>query len=501
MELMLDNYFRIVHGGETLLFEVGTYKQIKSMETEGFISINRYLSTLPIKSQNLIFEQYVKAFENIDNVDLLEYNMDDYIGRITQCVTRLYQLINFDHLRNWCVFEGNFQYPDDLQEVCTDASRRHTTYLRSDYTGLLWLATLLRLALPIWGGFNNTIRRHVHNKRKEQFAIFLIKDTPIETTPEYEKLYTLIKGHTETALAAPGSVLAGLATVEIPEWIMSQIVVRKLPTVDTLSKSSVIGQIYQTIRNTTKEAKQGGSFEGGNVRLRVEPDERNTGEDDNPSTLEVLRAKQKIADKTLVIIEKYCSSVSDICRSMDSSFPVEKYKNAYQIDLQEKLSRLTIRPFHLKICGLMIGNIFPANALFMVEDKATLIRTIIAAQAVLKHWGFIDLAHVLTARYGIPEHDVLGSMGHGQLDTETLELLNTIYPHWQSTGKTDRRGRNDNVGIRFANELAHELYGFDWRYSSPAYIYAPDKPTNSRVMTLPRDLRKQILKLVIKTQL
>ena len=120
-----------------------------------------------------------------------------------------------------------------------------------------------------------------------------------------------------------------------------------------------------------------------------------------------------------------------------------------------------------------------------------------ATQAALLHWGFVELAALLTAEAVPHQKDTfITTDARVRVSAEITEQLNALYPHFNQTDKTVKRANYAGIAI---TAIQKEIAGSIWRVNMPAE-YRKQIPTmdNRSQMTCPPNLIEQLSHLTIK---
>ena len=161
-----------------------------------------------------------------------------------------------------------------------------------------------------------------------------------------------------------------------------------------------------------------------------------------------------------------------------------------------------------------LNSVVPARSIPHLEYDA-LVCAVAVCQALLLHWGFPDLAALVTAkRSAIPTTTMVGSV-RNKLTKEQISALVALYPHHQmQVGKhvrpvfdgsmsqelIEQANIANNVGILAINELSRQFADSAWVLKLPEeFTTTPLTMTRSDYGWLvPATIKNQLADLILR---
>lgn len=501
-----------VHNNQRLTFSTKTYGKIKLANPEAvFDEINGYWSYLPEEAQEAIWNIYAEVKEYLDNV----LDSFDVVRIIRNYVNQLYQYMSMDTFSHWLLVRGNLYIPSDIQDVISDEARYpriDQTYLKEDYINLAALAIALRPMLPIWGEFIDPERQGSTDEMyKEMEAISLIRETELfhwpHHKPAFEKLQNYIRITVEENVVSLGMVWKGIGTAELPLWLQSKVMVRRMPIVplcDYNSPHSLIANIYNYVQSNLKPTERRTSD-----RVTEKTSNDNTAdEDDKTSFLEGYKVKQRVPTGDAVLFNVYSENMVGILLDVDPTANIELLHQTTQ--MLDKMASLQIHTHQIYLAQWILAKAYPPRAFYHI-NKVSVNRLLAVTQALLWHWGFLDVAcfvqverisSTLQEVPGITQRPRGGSRIARKYDNELMEL----YPHTKPQKANlkardvsiDSINRSSNFAAIGINTLTHEIHRYDWFYHGPEQLKAlTTQPEGRGILMVPPKFKDQVTELVI----
>ena len=480
----------IQHGDKKLLWSGSAYDRVSIDDPERiFLHINQYWATLPKKIQGDIFSVYQQIDECFESC----FDPNHLHEELVKKVRALYGLIDLDDLWHWLNFHAEVRFPPNLKDNYGEDDVRERTYLRSDYSGLVFLAVALRPIVPVWGEYIRRIRSQAGSVYKEYAAMKLLSTTKLIRTEAVQRLRVYVE-HSEldNANTMP-AVLSGLGSTELPEWLLSLAVVRRLSICEVSSsdeKGSIISNIYNFLQTTVTSLDR-------KFYSRVTEKHRHMkegDEEDKASRVESYKVKQEVPDGELVALNVYTEQMADMTRVIDPDTPIELMEMCY--DRIKENETIEIREHHLTLSKWVTAKALSARGIPFLT-KPALLRVMTVTQAILWHWQFYDLAALTTAQ-PIERDDMLLSEGRPLIPRDLVQRLSEIYPHYQQKGSRKRvRDRQANVGCIAVDELTTTMTGRDWHLGGPDELIQKTSAQGVRRTSVPGDLKAQLARLII----
>lgn len=468
-----------------------------------FDEFNGYVASLSQDRQLGLWE----AFRDIHGIFRADYELETATEKLKQKIRSLYAMIPLAELRHWLQFYGNINYPKTVQESLsgddlTDRSLSRT-YLRADYFGLVVFTVALRPMLPIWGEYIAATRRDSGNNYKENRAWGLLYHTELPRSAEYDRLLEFITHTSQSFLRAEETftaILEGLSTAEMPSWMLAITAVRRLviseihPDPDQRNKNLIAMVHFFIDSKILSMPRDFGRKFGGRISDKKPP--AGQSEESNSSVVEQYKIKPDIPDGHIVSLNVYAMDPYRMLLVRDPTVPKELLekclKNIADMapqDIDDSLLWLTRWAIH---------PVLPARAisLLLIDE---LKNTMAVAQATLWHWGFYDLAALVTATPQITNDEIITapSESRGKVNKDMMSQLAPIYTYHPQVKRSTsvRQARGD---VRAIDQLADLISRNDWYLNAPAELIEISSTIgDSRFMMPPPLLRVQLGHLLL----
>ncbi|QVD49143.1 hypothetical protein LUCX_73 [Xanthomonas phage vB_XciM_LucasX] len=493
------------HQGMTLNWDVSsTYARTQSKLEEDidvmtvFEEINAYWATMSPERQTAIFETY----KDIHSTFIGDYDVELAVPKLRQKVSTLYNYHPLSELQHWLQFHGNVGFPASVKERNDDPNMRQPdrTYLRSDYFGLVSLAVAFRPMIPIWGMYISRRRRELGNNYKEREAFRLMYNTMIAQCPEIERLHAFIASYTAPIAASDKSltaVMSGSSTTELAATLMAMACVRRLAVLSVSGNPEVnnlIAKLHFFVNNkiNSLDRDMGRPFGG---RISEKKQTSGSGEESNISVAEMYKMKPDISDGDIMSITVYAEDPYRMAAARAPDLPLELLDQC--LENCRKIQPEDIGENQIWLARWICDPVIPAEAMELLTFEP-LLNCLALTQAVLWHWGFYDLAVIVTATPLAAEEDVVigATEGRSRILKEDLLRLQQAYPY-ELPVKKNTSARQSNVAARGVDRLAELLTRNDWIVNAPQVLVSKStSPPGSGFLTAPADLKIQLCKLL-----
>jgi hypothetical protein len=393
---------KLTHRDDTLLWDVSTYYQRSGERTTAlednsvFEEINAYMATLPAETQNKIWVIYREARDILDT----HYDILALQRPLKDLVHRLYELIRFENVEYWLSFRG-VRLPTTLKEQYEQRDIPERTYLKYDYTQLVALAVSLRPMLPIWGEFIGLTQKETGNAFKEYQAFGLLYNASIQASEPMRRLLVYIQAFVDQTIVSNSAKLSGLSGAELPNYVLALTVVRRL-TIGQINaredNSSLISNVHQYIQNNLKslDRKIGAPKFGGNGHVVDKRGPEESLDDNKASVIEGYKLKQEFPDGDLVLLSVHTENVTSLLTAIDPDIP-ETYLQQC-LESVSAIETVSVQPHQIALTQWVIDRGLPAHGVIQLP-KPALLRVFAITQAALWHWGYYDLAALVTCTY------------------------------------------------------------------------------------------------------
>lgn len=422
------------HQGKSIRWNVSTYNRI-DMEgyTDNFREINRFLTTRTDVQQQQIFEVLGEIRELFD--EIMPFNVLQ--GELTELVAKLYAHISLDELEFYINYKATINYPTDLKESygLSDVNRSRT-YLKHEYQGLVLIVLALRIMVPIWGEYMNTNDGRVGSQFKHYRALHIMYSTPLMHSPQMTRLREYVDTNIIGSKDRSNAVLAGISTEELPEYILADLLVRGISTKSldaTPQGSSIITQVYAHVKRSVRDVVR--RFHPTEEKFRGGDNER----EDRSSQLEQYKKTQSVSIGDIEMHKFSLTQYEDLLLKIDPSMDLSKLAECQAVI--KSRPKLVIENHNILLVQWVIAAA-PAEEPRCVPELNYLemLGLIAATQAILWHWGFLDLALIVTSAID-REQMAMTTGSRTQASRSTMNILNEVYPY-QQTNKSPSNNKN-----------------------------------------------------------
>lgn len=486
------------HNGESLEWRGNTYNRTKLAEPEKFFDdINGYWAGLPFTQQNEIWAIY-KQINDTLNVVL---NGSKTHSTLQILLKKLYLLHPLDSLNYWIRMKSKVKYPPDLKTEFTKDDIKEMTYLRSDYEGLLTLTLALRIVLPVFSKYMAAAEKESGGQFKEYLAMSLLATTNIAECAYMERLRVYVAASSSIDENKPSLalILGGLGSAQIPAYLLALAVTRRVAVAELKTSGDpvvIISNVWNYISSTSRDLdkKFGGSTKDKNVT-------ESASEDDKSSVVENYKIKQEVTEAATIPDTVFMERYIDVPRQIDPTITEQEIKRLW--NHQRILSTFTPLPFQLYLAGWVLAPTVSARSIEHLEYNALII-ALVTAQGLLWHWGFPDLAALMTATKAPPAPGMefgssMMSRGYKAATPEMIEVLDSQYPYWKRTSKKGGRTIDSNYALIGVRELMQEINASDWELKAPKdLIESVTMLEYDNGYAAPLDLEYQLVDFIIK---
>nr|DAT18080.1 MAG TPA: hypothetical protein [Caudoviricetes sp.] len=469
MQLLKDDFsggsnMNIVteHLGEKLYWSIRTYRNL-DVNDNIVRDINNFWSRLPMETQGEIFNCYRRiytAFEEIESTKRLDV-------RLLAEVKALFEHHPFEQIMQYFNTYASIKLPADLKDYYVEGKGTpELTYLRKDHYELIGLTILMKIMLPIWGTYIETVHSEAGNNFKEYRAAALLRDSNVIESSAYKRLLLYISTYWEgyTNPRSNSALLAGLSDQIMPNWLLGCALIRRIapaeliPANYPLPTKELISHTYNYIEHLVETMDK--VFGG---RVNDKQLDKTGNDEDNISVAENYKIKQEISEAIIVTHEIHITHhTEEILKRLDPTCPVENLREVLLLVDRQFSQGLQIHPLSKAIVQWTLHPVVNARILDYVSYDAV-VKAFCVAYTLLKHWGFKNTAIMVFAQ---PEKSkMMSNTVRHQITAEQMEKLDAIYPHTPNdTRKRQKSQRKKNVAMNAIDTVIEPLYGTWWRY-------------------------------------
>lgn len=426
----------VEHGKESFDMTFNAYLKTTLKDVEGFFSeINQYFAQLPDYKQDQLFSAYRTINDEFD--DVLNYQI--LYEHLKKRIAEFYALIPWKDFSEWLRRSVDVPIPQDgtIPQDFTGLNERHykreTTYIRSQYWELMALSLYLRPMVGIFGRYMDISSAGTNHK--EQKAYRLLSKTEIEHLPAIAQLREYVAALVARERIPTSSILGGLGSSELPLWLLSRTIVRKVAVAH--QEDNMIKIIYTYVSQQLKSLNS----KFGNL-VRDKNVDASGNEEDNISVFENIKVKQVVSDGDLVVLSTYTEDYVKLAQLIDPTVDPEKV----EICVNNAMKGLSRRSeVHQKtLTQWVLATVLPPKAIPTLNKQA-LMRSIGIAQSVLWHWGFKDLAVLMSVVKVDTDHMVFMPNSRSNLSKHYPIEFAKLYPHYREPTSRNKDIRHQNV--------------------------------------------------------
>lgn len=201
------------------------------------------------------------------------------------------------------------------------------TYLRDDYLELVNMAILYKPMIPIWAEYGRLLEQlSSTNSYREYQSMSLLSRSTAVNIPPLDRLRRYVDTSSLDSKTAMSAALGGIGSSELPDWLMSMVIIRKLVIIELSSyedSSNIVSVVYHHVRNTIKSVDR--KFSG---RIREKSKPRGEDDDDNKSIVETYKIKQEISDGDLMVLSIYTEQTLVMAQQIVPEIPLSQSQRA-----------------------------------------------------------------------------------------------------------------------------------------------------------------------------
>lgn len=507
MEITIEGYTRnsisiikIAHPGTVtdLMFSAAGYPPNTNIinRDELFREANLFIGKKPKEWQDQLFEVYRSVGEILDSITDSN-TMQDLLAEQVQ---QLYTLIQFDDLLDYIYSDREIRFPSNLANSYSEQERltqtyRERTYLKTEYVQLVALTLGLRFMFPIWGAYLPLIGKD-QKTVKETKAFNLLNNTSLRDCDTFARLDTYVRANLTDEEASLAVIMAGLSTAEIPNYLLALASIRKLalsPIIPSCDDDHLMKIVYNFVTGNANRLDSRFQY-----NLCRKANIVDGGEEDNSSVWDAFKMKQEVSEGDQKIIEIFLKDIWGVVLRLEPEMRETVFK-ACEKNAQN-LIELEIEPHHTVLVQWVLSPLITPAAVDSFSINI-LLPCLAATQAVLWHWGFRELAMLVTAQRFVPDEDefVQPIVGRSKIRKELVQELDVLYPYSYQETKVNGYTVSANPAIRGIDTLVAELSRHEWQPNGPnALIKEIDYLQATRRHTISGDIKNQLAELLIR---
>lgn len=485
----------IEHAGQQIQWSTKIFDSKRLNASTGvFNDINGFIARLHQTDQEQIWLIYTRIHQCL----LTPAPIITTIGSLQNLLAELYVYFDMMAIEHHVKYYCNVFIPETVKDHHSpEDNNPNRTYLKTDFITLAALTVALRPMIPIWGEFIRTMASAMGSLQKDLVAYRLLCKTPIHNSPITQRLLDYTSAHLGAEeMPAAVIIFTGLSSDQIPEWMMSMIIVRRMVISQINSNAGEVGNlisnIYGYLRNCLRD------IETRHTQIRDKRRDDAKEDETERSLSEDTRVKEALTPGNLQVIEIHAENCMNLALEMDPTVPLEYIAACESISNNILNIPITQQSPQIIMAAWMVKSI-PALSIYTL-DKRYAVNVIIAAQAVLFHWGLPELALLITASPSSIESEsvMVGSGRSVKIQPELVEILSQLYPYPMAEQGNYAK---TNYACSEILTLSRDITSREWNVCVPPgleklceKLYDP----RTLVMHAPYDLPDRLAKMVIK---
>lgn len=466
MQLSPDNQDLIItsHLGKNIEWNISGFSRTKMVKNgRDFTDINDYFLSMPAFKQQQLFDALVDIKEILEET----FGLQELQKELTDKISTLYGIINLDELRIYVALKAKVVYPEDLkEEYGVNDTNKDRTYLKHEYQGLVFLVIALRIMVPIWGVYLLLNIKRAGATFKEHLAVKLLSKTELLYCEEMLRLKRYVETTAISKTERDNAVVSGISAEELPNYVMANLLVRGLAIGDVNASKeggSIISNIWGRVSHAIREI----SRKKTNIKEKFQIDDYE--DQDKTSKLEQYKNVQKVSIGDIEIHKYFINRHRDLALSVDPTLDLDKLEQS--LKLVERMGTFVFDKHNVLLVQWTLARQVPARVIRELTAHEML-GTMAVVQALLWHWGFLDLALIVTSSVD-RDNLAVTAISRKQAKKETTALLNELYPYQiDNNNKTNSKNMAHKAADDYAKSLqsyyliAHVPEGLKEYYSS-----------------------------------
>lgn len=476
----------VSHLGKTLSWDISNFGRTKMIkDKEDFREINNFFSMLEHVRQQNIFDVYVE----IKDLFVVAMNFHEMQNELVRLTTKLYGYIDLDELRHYIAFHAKVVYPDSLkEEYDVNDTNQARTYLKHEYSGLVLLVLGTRMMIPVWGEYL-TLNLKRLSGFKEYHALKLLSNTEIISCPEMMRLREYVETTGISKNDRDNAVIRGTSSEELPEYLLSILVVRELSigSIDASKEGtrSIITNVFARVRNAVRDISRRPT----QIQEKFKLDD--VEGEDKSSRLEQYKNVQSVAVGDIEIHKYFVNRQEDLALKVDPTLDLDKLKTC--MTMTKRMGTFDINNHNVLLVQWVLSRKVPARVIRELT-ASELLGAMAVTQALLWHWGFLDLALMVTSTLDT-ERMPITNTSRKQAKKETTKILNELFPYQTNTAS---KSNSKNCAHRAADDFEKMVRSHYLLTQVPNGLKAYfDEITINGDWICPNDLLTQLTDLIV----
>jgi hypothetical protein len=491
------NYIEVTYGKEVLRFTVTLHGTVSQQLNSGdvFKYVNSYLASLSDGQNYELFSCYKKSQEIFHEYFVLKETSDE----IKVVATKIYEIINPIKLRDWVIIHSGIPIHKDTQDKFEeDADKnitRDKTYIKQDLYDLYTLTLIAKILFPLMGYYISINRKQIGNIMKEMYVMKFIGPTGFSSHPAYIKLAEYIEAIIKTSkeVEDKAMIMRGLGSDNVSHWLLSMVVVNKLPYCDLDNvDNNIVKIIYKTIvqriTNSSRPSK-------GAIKDKHTEDGDQDG-DNKISVLERYKSKSSFSLGNIVEFEYTLHNPFDVANRIWVDYDHDSLVNS--IFRASSLLDKNISTFQMDMVGWITKPVVSPHAL-QYFHKNTIVQLIGIVHEFLYTHGHPHLALWIMSECLEGGED--GDIYITNVDTkvrinpELQEEIFALYPYQKEYIALKDDPKRHPV-MKTIDNYVNEMKTKGWVMVADTKRIIETLNTPSNLYNIPADIKNKLAKLI-----
>lgn len=391
-EKVFIDTIEVVHDNNKIVFhETDNFYKTEHKDHENtFHELNGYIAAC-INKENQ--QKMFNCFRKIrDGLDSIRPEPKALLPVLVPLVTELYSYTSINDLNVWMYKNNLHLIPDGIPDVIPSTKEYppETTYIKSQYVGIINLSVLFHLAAPFLGDYITKVAPVTGSVFKETAGLALFQYANIMESKAMIKLRNYVTASCSKKPVPLSAALEGLSEERFPDWLLGNIISRKL-AINHVRRGDDSGHIVAAIHayigyNTKLDGKFGGGVMPKDNRDSMSEDER-----DKP-IMENWKMKTDIYDTDIVVCSVAFDDIVAAAQAIIPSVPASLVNKCYRAIPKGWNMELSEHQKFLMSWIISMTDFAPAESVNGYYDYDVNCRIIAIAQAIYWHLGHVELA-------------------------------------------------------------------------------------------------------------
>lgn len=490
------------HNDETLSFNIKGYERTGiNAEFDVYSEINKYWASLSQAQQKEIFIIYAEIKEILD-VPTNTYNLSSKLEKhIVELIDKHH---NFSDVKNYVLSSRDFYIPKEipntyhLDEKDSVPTTRERTYIKDDYIELLTFCVILRSMIPIWGEYITKVEKDAGSTFKDFYAYRLITHTHLVKTNAMDKLENFFVANIQLDSNLNLTILLGVSSEDLPEWLLSQTIVRKLSIADlcghTLIKERNYANLAAYIYRLAKNKIDTITKQQGPTKVRDKKFTEMAGDEDNKrSRLEGYKIQEEMSIGDISIFNHFVNNEELLLRDFKENVTIDVIES-YNRETN-KINDVGFESEQICLVQWIMKQVMPPKAILVI-NKINLLKVIAIAQAIAVERGHNDIA-ILMSVTKLDSDDVFGGLAGEPKNRLSEELEQKLLEKYKFTIKHNKDNTLATSPIFDAIEqITNYFNAVEWKNNLPKEILKK-MGYNTRRYVLPVDFKNKLALFIL----